>query len=75
MPDPTSDIPIRVRSFRDDDLPACRLLYAEGLLGGKLAENDTGLDIHDIDQAYMSADGCHFWCSGSRKPRQWADIR
>ncbi|MCS7034066.1 MAG: GNAT family N-acetyltransferase, partial [Phycisphaerae bacterium] len=32
----------------------------EGLLGGKLAENDTGLDIDDIQSAYM-CEGNHFW--------------
>ncbi|MCS7034496.1 MAG: hypothetical protein NZ561_10970 [Phycisphaerae bacterium] len=37
-----------VRSFRPEDLDACRKLYVEGLLGGKLAENDTGQDIDDI---------------------------
>jgi hypothetical protein len=37
-----------IRSFRPADLPACRKLYIEGLLGGSLAENDTGLDIDDI---------------------------
>jgi putative acetyltransferase len=42
-------------------LPACRKLYVEGLLGGKLAENDTGLDIDDIEAAYMSTPGNHFW--------------
>ncbi len=50
-----------IRSFRPEDLPACRKLYAEGLLGGKLAENDTGLDIDDIDSTYMRTSGNHFW--------------
>jgi ribosomal protein S18 acetylase RimI-like enzyme len=56
-----ADIPVRIRSFRAEDLPACRQLYVEGLLGGKLAENDTGVDIHDIEQAYMRTDGNMFW--------------
>src|SRR4051794_36118183 len=55
------DIPVTIRSFKPSDLPACRQLYVEGLLGGKLAENDTGLDIDDIEQAYMSKPGNHFW--------------
>ena len=38
-----------VRSFRKGDLPECSRLYREGLIGGKLAENDTGLDIDDIE--------------------------
>ena len=50
-----------VRSYRDSDLNACRRLYVDGLLGGKLAENDTGLDIADIDSTYMRKPGNHFW--------------
>jgi ribosomal protein S18 acetylase RimI-like enzyme len=51
----------RIRSFRGEDLPACTQLYREGLLGGKIAENDTGLDMDDIDRAYMANPGSHFW--------------
>jgi GNAT superfamily N-acetyltransferase len=50
-----------VRSFRPGDLPVCRKLYVEGLLGGQLAENDTGLDIDDIESVYMGTEGNHFW--------------
>jgi ribosomal protein S18 acetylase RimI-like enzyme len=50
-----------IRSFRASDLPACRKLYVQGLIGGKLAENDTGLDIDDIESAYMNKQGNHFW--------------
>jgi ribosomal protein S18 acetylase RimI-like enzyme len=57
----TGESKITVRSFRADDLPACRRLYVEGLLGGKLAENDSGLDIEDIESAYMKTPGNHFW--------------
>ena len=53
--------PWKIRSFRPADLPECRKLYVEGLLGGKLAENDTGLDIDDIDSVYMHTAGNHFW--------------
>ena len=56
-----SSPPWTIRSFRPADLPACRKLYVEGLLGGKLAENDTGLDIDDIDAVYMHTAGNHFW--------------
>jgi ribosomal protein S18 acetylase RimI-like enzyme len=52
---------IAVRSFKPTDLPACRKLYIEGLIAGKIAENDTGLDIDDIESAYMNVPGCHFW--------------
>lgn len=58
--DSHSDLQFAVRSFRAEDLPACRKLYVEGLLGGKLAENDTGCDIDDIASAYMKS-GSHFW--------------
>ena len=57
----SDDIPITVRSFRTTDLPACRTLYLEGLIGGKIAENDTGFDIDDIDASYMKSPGHHFW--------------
>jgi ribosomal protein S18 acetylase RimI-like enzyme len=50
-----------VREFERRDLPACRKLYVEGLIGGKLAENDTGMDIDDIESAYVKPPGSHFW--------------
>ena len=55
------DIPVTIRSFRKEDLAACTKLYREGLIGGKIAENDTGLDIDDIESAYMNKPGGHFW--------------
>lgn len=60
----SNDDGVSIRSFRPDDLDACRKLYVEGLLGGRLAENDTGLDIDDIQSAYM-AEGNHFWVAVS----------
>jgi len=56
-----ADMPITIRSFRTSDAKACVALYQDALLGGKLAENDTGLDIDDIENAYMKAPGNHFW--------------
>jgi ribosomal protein S18 acetylase RimI-like enzyme len=50
-----------IRSFRPPDQAACKKLYVEGLLGGQLAENDTGLDIDNIEGAYMRTPGNHFW--------------
>jgi len=50
-----------IRGFKPEDLPACRILYREGLIGGHIAENDTGLDIDDIESAYMQTPGNHFW--------------
>ena len=58
-----------IRGFRPGDLPACRKLYVEGLLGGKLSENDTGLDIDDIDAVYMHTPGNHFWVAENRAAR------
>lgn len=57
----SQDNSFRIRPFMAQDLPACGQLYVEGLIGGKLAENDTGLDIDDIEQAYMHTPGNHFW--------------
>jgi ribosomal protein S18 acetylase RimI-like enzyme len=50
-----------IRDFNPHDLPECQRLYKEGLLGGKIAENDTGLDIDDIEAVYMRIKGNHFW--------------
>jgi ribosomal protein S18 acetylase RimI-like enzyme len=51
----------KVRSFEARDQIACDGLYRAGLLGGKLAENDSGLDLDDIGSVYMKTDGNHFW--------------
>jgi ribosomal protein S18 acetylase RimI-like enzyme len=59
-----TNIHYTIRSFRPGDAEACRVLYREGLLGGQLAENDTGLDIDDIEMAYMRP-GSHFWVAES----------
>ncbi|HYO07886.1 MAG TPA: GNAT family N-acetyltransferase [Tepidisphaeraceae bacterium] len=61
MPGPSSNSTYVIRSFRRDDLSACTTLYREGLIGGRIAENDTGLDIDDIEQAYLNSPGSHFW--------------
>jgi ribosomal protein S18 acetylase RimI-like enzyme len=60
--------PYVVRSFRRADIAACTQLYVEGLLGGKIAENDTGLDIDDIERAYMNKPGSHFWIAETVGP-------
>src|SRR4051812_10366686 len=54
-------VPFTIRSYRDGDADACAQLYREGLLGGKIAENDTGLDMDDIPAAYLASSGSHFW--------------
>jgi ribosomal protein S18 acetylase RimI-like enzyme len=57
----SAQVPFTIRSFRREDLPACTQLYVEGLISGRMAENDTGVDIDDIESAYMSSAGSHFW--------------
>jgi ribosomal protein S18 acetylase RimI-like enzyme len=54
------DLPIQIRSFIPADQAACNRLYKEGLIGGGLSENDTGVDLDDIRTAYMRP-GSHFW--------------
>ena len=56
-----SNIPITIRPYCGDFDAACRTLYVEGLVGGKIAQNDTGLDIDDIQNAYMASPDSHFW--------------
>lgn len=51
----------RIRTFRESDGPRVHELYTQGLLGGHLAGNDTGLDIDDIQQAYLADPMSHFW--------------
>ena len=53
--------PYALRSFASRDHAAVRQLYRDGLLGGFLADNDTGFDIDDVDLAYMRQPGSHFW--------------
>jgi ribosomal protein S18 acetylase RimI-like enzyme len=53
--------PITIRTFEPRDHDAVRSLYTDGMLGGQLAPNDTGFDIDDIQLAYLSTPGSHFW--------------
>ena len=59
-------IPATIRDFRLEDQAACATLYQDGLIGGKIADNDTGLDIYDIEQTYMKPPGNHFWVAESQ---------
>lgn len=54
-------IPVTIRSFRPEDAETCKRLYQEGLIGPAIAPNDTGLDIDNIERAYMSSSDSHFW--------------
>ena len=52
----------RFAAFARRICSACRTLYSDGLLSGRtVAENDTGLDIDDIESVYMNQPGNHFW--------------
>ena len=53
-------LPAKIRSFTPADQAACNRLYREGLISGGLSENDTGVDLDDIQTAYMRP-GSHFW--------------
>jgi ribosomal protein S18 acetylase RimI-like enzyme len=57
----SANISVSVRDFQACDTEACHKLYSEGLLGGRIADNDTGLDIDDIAAAYMANPKNHFW--------------
>jgi ribosomal protein S18 acetylase RimI-like enzyme len=56
----------QVRSFRSADQKACNALYGDGLIGGKIADNDSALDLDDIQSVYMS-EGNHFWVAENRQ--------
>jgi ribosomal protein S18 acetylase RimI-like enzyme len=56
-----AEVPFTIRSYKAKDAGACSELYRDGLLGGKIAENDTGLDMDDVKRAYMDKPGSHFW--------------
>ncbi len=52
---------LRVRSYHPRDQDMVSRLYTEGLLAGQIAANDTGADIENIDDAYLSEPRNHFW--------------
>jgi ribosomal protein S18 acetylase RimI-like enzyme len=59
------EISYSIRSFEPRDQQVCHRLYSEGLIGGKIADNDTGLDIDDIQSVYMEFPGNGFWVAES----------
>lgn len=59
--DPSSAQAVRIRPFIKRDATVCKRLYSEGLIGGTIADNDTGLDIEDIPTAYLEVPGGGFW--------------
>src|SRR5438094_4259181 len=63
MPDPSvqNPLPVTIRTYRPADQAQVRKLYLEGLVGGKIASNDTGLDIDDVRSAYLLSPDNHSW--------------
>ena len=62
----SGEISVVFRSFRPADAKACKILYSEGLIGGKLAENDTAYDMDEIEIAYMKEGAGGFWVAETR---------
>ena len=52
---------VQVRQYRPGDQPAVSRLYTEGLLAGQIAPNDTGVDIENIQQAYIEDPNSNLW--------------
>ena len=68
MSDPAlPKLPINIRSYDPRDGAACRALYVDGLRGGRIAANDSGLDIDDISSAYLQRSDDHFWVAVTRE--------
>lgn len=59
--DAPGELSFLVRSYQPCDKQACRRLFIDGLIGGKIADGDTGTDIDCIDQHYLKTPGNHFW--------------
>jgi len=55
------DAPVHVRPYQANDAPHVRRLYTDGLLAGQLAQNDTGADIDNIEEAYLNEPHNAFW--------------
>lgn len=48
---------VRLRLAREDDQAAVRELFRAGLIEGHVADNDTGADMVNLQEAYFSDDG------------------
>jgi len=60
-------IPVNIRTYEPRDRDVVKRLYVEGLIGGHIAPNDTGLDIEDVQGAYFSSPGNHLWVAENEK--------
>ena len=73
--DEPEQLPFTIRTYKPSDAEACQQLYREGLLGGTIADNDTGFDMDDIQAAYLSNHGSHFWVAESNDGKEiWGMI-
>ena len=52
---------VHVRTFDGKDQDQVSRLYADGLLAGELAPNDTGADIDNVCDAYFDDPRHHLW--------------
>ena len=52
---------LTVRRYRPEDRSAVESLYQDGLLAGQIDPNDTGADIENIEEAYLSDAYNGFW--------------
>ncbi len=60
------DISVSIRLFEPSDQHAVQKLYREGLLGTtKIADNDTGFDMDDVDTSYSKRPGSRFWVAAN----------
>ena len=50
-----------VRTYQPQDQAAVTHLYTAGLLLGQIAPNDTGADVENISEAYLTDPRNHFW--------------
>ena len=73
--DEPEQLPFTIRTYKPSDAKACQQLYRDGLLGGTIADNDTGFDMDDIQAAYLASPGSHFWVADANDTHQiWGMI-
>ena len=53
-------IAVTVRSYQPADAASCKRLFSEGRMNGVVVENDTAVDLDDIQGAYFGSGGCFF---------------
>lgn len=56
---------VQVRQYMPSDQASVSRLYTEGLLAGQIAPNDTGVDIENIQEAYIEDEHSNFWVADS----------